>query len=379
MKPEVIELRASEDGVRARILPRADVPPGITSYTGRTLAAASLNGAEPGSFAERVTARRVDLVQLIRDGLPPVEYLPESDGMLVKGKRHLIAAPRKEGKSIAMLVHWVRMALAGARVIVFDRENGAETYAKRLDSIIGAWGLGKPDERKLRHNLDYYEFPQLRKGDGEAFAKLADGAAVVVFDAQRMYLTDLGLREGEADDYSIFMAAVIDPLFRAGVATVILDNTGHSDTGRSRGSSAKGDLNEVLFKFKAESDFSVHRRGKVRLILEAGNSRFGNEGTWEMQIGAGAFTDWQRVDQVRPDDPAFRSTAIAVLRAAGTEGLSMTKLLGAIRERGVKVANKSARVWLYDYDADSAVPIRVFQEPGGRRTARFYYTGEVPE
>ena len=41
-------------------------------------------------------------------------------------------APRKKGKSIAMLVHWTRMALEGATVIILDRENGADEYARRL-------------------------------------------------------------------------------------------------------------------------------------------------------------------------------------------------------------------------------------------------------
>lgn len=378
MKPEVIELRTTEDRVTARVLPRAEVPPGITSYTGRTFAAAALNGAEPGSFEERVKARRVDLVRLIHDGLPPIEYLPESDGMLVKGKRHLIAAPRKEGKSITMLVHWVQMALAGARVIVFDRENGAELYAERLEQIIAAWGLGKPEELKLRRKLDYYEFPRLRPSDGEALAELASGAAVVVFDAQRMFLTDFGLREGESDDYSLFMAAVIDPLFHAGVATVILDNTGHSETGRSRGSSAKGDLNEVLFTLKAESDFSLHRRGKVRLILEPGNSRFGNEGTWEMQIGGGAFTGWQRVDELRADDPGFRRATVEVLRTFGAGGLSMSALFKELRASGAKFANDTARGWLYDYDGNPAVPVRMIPEGEGRAN-RFYFSGQAAE
>ena len=43
-----------------------------------------------------------------------------------------------------------------------------------------------------------------------------------------------------------------EPLFEAGVATVILDNTGHSDKNRSRGTSAKGDLNEVVPAIIAE-------------------------------------------------------------------------------------------------------------------------------
>src|SRR5690242_2494834 len=81
---------------------------------------------EPGSFAARVESRRVDLVQLIGQGLPPIEYLPASDEMLRRGRRHHIAAPRKQGKSIAILAHLVDMALENASVVVLDRENGQE-------------------------------------------------------------------------------------------------------------------------------------------------------------------------------------------------------------------------------------------------------------
>ncbi len=51
---------------------------------------------------------------------------------------------------------------------------------------------------------------------------------LVVFDSQRMILTDVGLSEDSADDYARFMAKIVDPLFNAGVGTMILDDTGHS-------------------------------------------------------------------------------------------------------------------------------------------------------
>src|SRR5689334_15079087 len=70
--------------------------------------------ADPDSFTARVTERRVDLVQRIKEGLPPREYLPASDRMLIRGKRHQIAAPWKVGKSLSQLVHAVDMTLAGA-------------------------------------------------------------------------------------------------------------------------------------------------------------------------------------------------------------------------------------------------------------------------
>ena len=44
-------------------------------------------------------------------------------------------------------------------------------------------------------------------------------AGYLVFDSQRMFLTDLGLSEGDADEYAAFMQYAVEPLFSAGVAT----------------------------------------------------------------------------------------------------------------------------------------------------------------
>lgn len=364
----VYELRTAHGQVEVRACHRP-LPPGIRRAGGRVMAARRDIASD---FERRVLSRRVDLVRRIEEGLPPVAYLPQSEGMLVKGKRHLIAAPRKEGKSIAMLVHWARMALDGATVIIFDRENGADEYARRLDDIMTSWSLRPRDRAIVQSNLHYYEFPSLRREDGAEFAALAEGADVVVFDSQRMFLADLGLKEDVSDDYADFMQLVIEPLFEAEVATVILDNTGHSDKNRSRGTSAKGDLNEVLFTLKAEDQFSRHRHGKVRLSLQPGNSRFGNEGEWEMHIGGGAFTSWRRVGEEKPVDPEFRVAAETALLAAGLEGLSQTKLLQAIRGMGVSFANELARDWLVRLSTDSAVAIDMVKDDGPRGALMFY-------
>lgn len=255
--------------------------------------AISANGdqphVDPTSFAARVTATRVDLAARIRDGIPPIDYLPASEGMLIRGKRHQIAAPKKEGKSITMLVHWVTMVQAGASVLILDRENGANLYASRLEQIVDALEL---DADALTDKLIYHEFPRLRDTDGNDLAAMCAQADIVVFDSQRMFLTDLDLDEDSSNDYATFVGIAIDPLFRAGIATCILDNTGHVETKRTRGSSAKGDLNEIIYTLEATEPFGLTTIGKVK--LEITDSRFGTAGTWEMTIGAGTFQPWQR-------------------------------------------------------------------------------------
>jgi hypothetical protein len=350
--------------VEGAVSARADLPDGI-------LEAGELIEAMAADFGQRVTDRRIDLVKIAREGLPELEYLP--GGVFLRGKRHLIAAPRKTGKSIVALAHGVEIALAGERVVIFDRENGARAYASRLKDIMAANAPSGTHRQTMRRNLAYYEFPQIRENDADELIDLADGAAVVIFDATRMFLTDLGLQEKEADDYAEFMKIAVDPLFQAGIATLILDNTGHAETGRARGSSAKGDLNEVLFTLEATKPFSRDRQGVVRLKLAAGDSRFGNEGEWDMDIGGGAFSRFRRVGQPVRENRAFRDAAVAALQAA-RKPLSQKELFAAIRRAGVTFGNRNGREMLYRYADDRKTPIHM-SPPEGKGFAQLFFWG----
>jgi hypothetical protein len=264
--------------------------------------------AKRGDFTDRVRSRQLDLVDRIRHGIPPAEYLPASDLMLRRGKRHYWAAPKKVGKSLGALIHAGDMVLAGATVVVFDRENGGDLYASRLEAIINGREMSTLQQAQLSKNLSYYEFPRFRKDDGNELVKLCLNADLVIFDSQRMYLSDLGLEENSSDDYAEFMAALVDPLFAAGIATLILDNTGHGDSKRGRGASSKGDLNEVLFTLETIERYGLDHTGKVR--LEITDSRFGDTGRWEMSLGAGKFGSWDKVEHTHDvaADGAFRYT-----------------------------------------------------------------------
>ena len=70
-------------------------------------------------------------------------------------------------------------------------------------------------------------------------AWLKQRAGLVIFDSSRKFLDHLGLGESSSDDYGQFMDALVDPLMAAGVATLILDNTGHGASRRARGTSSK--------------------------------------------------------------------------------------------------------------------------------------------
>ena len=244
----------------------------------------------PGSFADRVTSRRVDLVKVIEEGIEPASYIPGSGGTLIVEARHLATAPRKVGKSIAWQATAVRIVLAGGRVVILDRENGGRIYALRLADFISAWKLTPEQLGMVRENLHYYAFPSIRREDREHLAEEWAEFDLVVFDSQRGFQTWLGMKEDSSDDYGEFMEFLIDPLHREGVATLVLHNTGHGNKGRGRGTSSQGDLHDVLLVMKKTEPYFIDTTGEVHLQVD--ENREGHSGAWTMKIGGGVYEDW---------------------------------------------------------------------------------------
>lgn len=332
---------------------------------------------DPAAFESRVASRRVDLLERIEQGIPPLEYLPASEGRLIRGRRHQWVAPKKTGKSLGALVHTVDMVLAGATVVIFDRENGADLYARRLEAIIDARELDHGPQDQIRRKLAYYEFPRFRFGDENDLVQLCTAADLVVFDSQRMFLTDLGVGEDSSDDYSLFMAATIDPLFRARIATLVLDNSGHTDPKRGRGSSSKGDLQEILFALETVQDFDLYTTGLLR--LEITDSRFGNHGRWELELGGGRFGSWEPADHAartntdearRLDD--YKADVSSFLADNQGRYFPRTEIVGAIKKRKaetLKAIEALVQDGYLETDETKAVRhARKFPVPDGSRT-----------
>jgi hypothetical protein len=245
-----------------------------------------------GSFEERVTSRRVDLVTLVKEGIEPMSYIPGSAGTLIAKARHQATAPRKVGKSICWQMTAIRIALEGGKVVTVDRENGERRYGLRLEDMMAAWGLTPEQLRLIQENWHYFPWPTLLREDKARLAEEWAAFDLVVFDSQRGFMTGLGLKENESDDYSEFMDALIDPLHQAGVATLVLHNTGYGDKDRGRGSSSQGDLHDVLLSMKKTEPYFIDTTGKV--FLEIKENREGHSGAWACTIGGGVYGDWEQ-------------------------------------------------------------------------------------
>jgi hypothetical protein len=243
------------------------------------------NGAGPES---ELLSGRVDLIQLIRGGIPEREYVPGTD-WLIRGKRYMTVASAGVGKTLSGQVVAVEIVMRGGTVVVLDVENGADEYARRLDRILEAREDTEVVMAACQERLRYYEYPalSLQWSDGEWITACA-GADLVIFDSSRRVLSSVGLAEDTSDDYAKFVERLIIPLNRTGITTAILDNTGHEHTDRARGTKAKEDLNEVIFALTATEDFDAETSGK--LVWRRTRQRFsGVPLVMAQELGGGTY------------------------------------------------------------------------------------------
>jgi AAA domain len=301
--------------------------------------ARSAAGLRPGSPEAALRRSRVDLIRLIEQGIPEREYVPGAAGLIPKAKRLHVAAPAKAGKSIAFgVVTALDIIAAGGSVVVLDRENGRDEYARRLDDVLNARGADEKFCREVRQRLRYHDWPALSLDwrDDPAYPAEFAGADVVVFDGTRSHTAPLKLAEDSSDDWALFTASLIDPLMQTGIATIALDNSGH-DSRRPRGTSSKEDLSDMVLVLTGKP-FSKSHTGL--LTLECSHSRIGEitpGDTWQMTIGSGTYSSWRRCN-TRNADASSKPRPEAMMQAI-SEAVEQTPGIGT---KGIRDAVKGS-------------------------------------
>jgi hypothetical protein len=265
------------------------------------------NGTEPAPGL--LDQYHVNLVELIRRGVPEREYVPGCEGWLRVAKRYLIPAPAGTGKSLAFEVISVGIVEHGGTVAILDVENGSDEYAFRLQCILDARGDEQLAEG-CRQRLRYYEWPRLSlEWEPAELVRSMAGADAVIFDSSRLALTQLGLDEDRSNDYAEFVGALLLPLAKAGITTIVLDNTGHADGERARGTKAKEDLNEIVYRLKAVRPIDIDTAGTLQMKLT--RTRFGGlHRRLEMTIGDGTYEMPQPVEDSVDEEGNFRPTVL---------------------------------------------------------------------
>jgi hypothetical protein len=276
--------------------------------------------------AERLAESRVDLVGLIDAGIPQRELIPGS--VFPRNSRIHVSGGPKNGKSLAFEVAGLRIVKAGGSVVVLDRENSAEEYARRLEHILDSWGADAAFRALIRENYRYHAYPEVSLSwkDDASYVEAFGCADFVVFDSSRRFTSHLGLAENDNDDFAALSEALIDPLWRDGKTVSLLDNLGHEGK-HARGASAKADLCEVVYSLTKLIDFNVDTLGSSRLQVE--QSRFGEiHGAWDIELGAGHYGQF-----LRPEAPTPTKTDSfeeKLLNVASSEWLKASELADRI-------------------------------------------------
>ena len=308
------------------------------SNNGRELLTAWLAGAT--GPADALADARVDLVALIREGIPERELLVGTP--FLASKRYLFPAGAGAGKSLGGLVISVDVVAAGGTAAIIDVENGADEYARRLGLILAA---REPEvAQACARRLRYYAYPALSLSWGGAdWTAALDGCDLVIFDSSRMVLSSVGLGEDKSDEYARFANAFLMPLSRAGVTTFTLDNTGHEERDRARGTAAKADLNEIVYTVKASREFSVDTTGELE--FKRTRTRFAETPErLTMTIGGGIYNG-PVVADAQAGDGEFRPTALMergsreVERQPGLNSGELMTLVGSKREHSLKAVS----------------------------------------
>jgi hypothetical protein len=205
---------------------------------------------------------RVLLGRAIRDGLEPPVAIVED--VILEAKAHAIYSAGGLGKTFLMLWIILQVLTRGAPVLLYDKENGHRTMARRLEQL-GA------DPERVDALLYYYpdaSLPTTTEGL-EAFEAKLDRIkpALACFDSWISYLASNGLDENSSNDIAAFAAHYIHPARSRGVATLLIDHVPH-DGKHARGSTRKRDELDVVWSLTRLQPFDRENVGSVHLKLE---------------------------------------------------------------------------------------------------------------
>jgi hypothetical protein len=209
----------------------------------------------------------------------PVEWVPGAKGIIRRAERQSWVANYGQGKTQALSHFIVQVCEAGGRVIHIDAENDRREMAERIKPIAEAWGV---DLRGRHAYLDSIDVLRSADKGGPLIAALPF-ADLLVIDSLSRVLSLLGYEEDSNSDVLRFTTSVVDVIAKdAGVAVLILDNTGHEGK-RARGAVSKAATVEAVYEVSGGAKVSEtehgtlklkrqrSRSGKLALVVQAGS------------------------------------------------------------------------------------------------------------
>jgi hypothetical protein len=218
------------------------------------------SSTEPGK--ESLITELIDWDAFWEEDFQTAEWVYED--VLAKGRGHAIFASHKAGKSLLTLHMAAQMATGTQRLVVLylDYEMTPADLYDRLDDM----GYGpETDLSRLCYAL-LPTLPPLDTSDGaerlmelcqQVQGRLPDHHLVVVIDTISRAVAG---PENESDTFRAFYNHTGIRLKRAGITWVRLDHAGKDETKDQRGTSAKGDDVDVVWKLsRAENSILLKR------------------------------------------------------------------------------------------------------------------------
>jgi hypothetical protein len=240
----------------------------------------------------------------------PIEWVPGAEGIIRKRERQAWVANYGQGKTQALSHFIVQVCEAGGRVIHIDAENDRREMAERIKPIAEAWGVDIRRRHAYHSSIDVLREP----GQAEPLIAALPVADLLVIDSLSRVLSLLGYDENSNPDVIRFMTSVVDVIAKdAGVAVLILDNTGKSGKD-ARGAVSKAATVEAVYEVSGGAKVSETQHGTLRLKLQ--RSRSGKLARL-VEAGSGGG-EWDRlapVESKAKDDEDDRPSGLQLVRA----------------------------------------------------------------
>lgn len=175
----------------------------------------SLNGAKAHNEAkvEGIPAswQPIDLTDP-QYKIPPAP--PDLLGLIYTGRRHLVSGPPESTKTVFAYICALQALRDGWKVAIIDFEMGA-TAAVLLLTELGA----TEDEVRAIHYVEPNEPPQ-----GAMQHMIDAGIQLVIVDASASAFEIMGLDDNSRKDVERFARTWINPFWKAGVTTMLIDH-----------------------------------------------------------------------------------------------------------------------------------------------------------
>jgi hypothetical protein len=352
-----VTLQRGPSAIAPGELPESALP----SSNGASGEPGEIESGEPDTAVEAIRRALLEDAQDTQDATGPArEEVPGAGGLLHRGVPVLFYGGHGTGKTSVVMTLALSAAAAGERVLYLDRENGPALSRERIRAILDAnpeWG--DPLAEGSFAGRHWAELDKRWQGSdfGEAIA--GAGFSGVILDSAREHLRQVGL-DPDRDDVTPLLDLAVSPLIRRGLWVAALDNVGHRERHRPKGSGSKLDALPQGYRVTTVEEFSPILSGRIKIVCQ--RSRYGDIGReWSMRLGGGLWElpsarseapDARSAREIAERREAFRRACIDALREDEPQGRN--RLIAAARDRGAEGRTERLREWLAALAADPA-------------------------